>query len=1014
MDETYTPAVSECPSCASQNSDGARFCSSCGSPVVAPSASVRKTVTVVFCDLVGSTAMGDGADPEVLRGQMAQYHRQLKTILELHGGTVEKFIGDAAMAVFGLPSAHEDDALRALRAAVEMRSAVGTLGFEVRIGINTGEVVAGEGETLVTGDAVNIAARLEQAARAGEILVGELTERLVRDAVRTDRLEPLVVKGKAAPVTAYRVLEVDPHLLPVRRADAPFVGREHELEQLRAALYAAVTGQQPQLATIVGPPGIGKSRLVRELIDTARARIVAGRCLAYGQGITYWPLQEIVEQIGDVRAAMGDGDDSLLAAARIDAFVGVGAASSDEIAWGFRKLFEAVAQTQPLIVVVDDIHWAEPTLLDLLEYLADFSRDAALLILCTARPELLDNRPSWNGPRPNAVLISLEPLPTAQVEMLVEQLGKLQPTDRERIIEAAEGNPLFLEQLVAMSAEHAEGGPLEIPPTIQALLAARIDRLAAGERSVVERAAVEGRMFHRGSVRELMPEAARPEVGRTLLSLVRRQFIHPDQAQLPGDDAFRFDHVLIRDAAYESLPKQLRADLHERFARWLEDRLGPTGADEILGYHLEQAFQYRSQLQLPLGDLGERAAAKLGAAGLAAAARGDVRAQVNLLERAAALLPAAAASRRAILADLGEAFAKSGNEDRAIECLREAETLAENAADVHTEWLARLGRVPIEVMRDPQGAAESLLSHANAAIAALPDDHEVAARAWRMIGSAHDYRGQMLEEHRANQTAWQHARQTGDVMLETEIVRNSGAPIAFGPVPVDEGLLWVSEVLERAPNAAFFEGWSQHMFGHLRARLGEFEAAREAIEAWRTHLRELGQESVYHQLVGCLWDVCSLAEDWVFAERALREADESFGRSGDKGHRSAVAPMLGEALFRQGKLDEAERYSLLSEELSATDDVAAQALWRGVRAKVLAARGQVEPALGLAKEAVAILTETDFLDWHAQACLDLASLLREAGDRDAARAAAGEAVALYTRRGNLVGIARAQASLASA
>ena len=248
---------------------------------------MRKTVTVVFCDLVGSTAMGDGADPEVLRGQMAQYHRQLKTILELHGGTVEKFIGDAAMAVFGLPSAHEDDALRALRAAVEMRSAVGTLGFEVRIGINTGEVVAGEGETLVTGDAVNIAARLEQAARTGEILVGQLTERLVRDAVRTDRLEPLVVKGKAEPVTAYRVLEVDPHLLPVRRADAPFVGREHELEQLRAALDAAVTGQQPQLATIVGPPGIGKSRLVRELIDTTRARIVAGRCLAYGQGITY-------------------------------------------------------------------------------------------------------------------------------------------------------------------------------------------------------------------------------------------------------------------------------------------------------------------------------------------------------------------------------------------------------------------------------------------------------------------------------------------------------------------------------------------------------------------------------------------------------------------------------------------------------------------------------------------------------------------------------------------------------
>ncbi len=432
----------ECPSCGKGNPEGARFCNGCGAPLAVAPAGVRKTVTILFCDMVGSTALADGSDPEVLGGQMALYHAELRKILERHGGTVEKFIGDAAMAVFGLPSAHEDDALRAIRAAFEITHAVGALGFEVRTGINTGQVVAGEGETLVTGDAVNGAARLEQSAAAGEVLIGELTERLARGAIRSEPVEPLHVKGKATPVAAHRLLSIETAAEAVaRRYDAPFVGRSNEIAALKRVLSTAVERSKPQLATIVGPPGIGKSRLVRELVASSAARVVLGRCLSYGQGITYWPLQEIAAQIGDLNVALGVGQEAELAAERLAAAWNETAATPDEIAWGFRRLFESLAQVEPLIIVLDDIHWAEPTLLDLIEYLADFARDAPILILCTSRAELMDSRPAWITPRANATLLTLEPLDREQVDTLVDQLDDLPASIRKRIIEFGRRQP---------------------------------------------------------------------------------------------------------------------------------------------------------------------------------------------------------------------------------------------------------------------------------------------------------------------------------------------------------------------------------------------------------------------------------------------------------------------------------------------------------------------------------------------------------------------------------------------
>jgi hypothetical protein len=419
---------------------------------------------------VGSTSLGDHADPEVLRDLMSRYHGELRAILERHGGTVEKFVGDAAMAVFGIPQAHEDDALRALRAASEIHHAVERLRLEVRTGINTGEVVAAAGETLVTGDAVNVAARLEQAATAGEVLIGEGTHALAGDAIRAEAIEPLALKGKAEPVRAYRLLEVLPDVPAFTRPiGGPFVGRRGELTTLEMTLARAIGDRSPQLATIVGPPGIGKSRLARELVQRADARVLVGRCLSYGEGITYWPLAEVVSQLGEVRSALETEAEGELAASRIEAALGAAAsaASSEEIAWGFRRLFEALAARRSLIVVVDDIHWAEPTLLDLIEYVGAFASDAPLLLLCMARPDLFEVRPTWAAPKPNATVVTLEPLEREQTEVLVEELRDLSETTRGRIVEAAEGNPLFVEQLVAMQAE-VEDGELAIPPTIQA------------------------------------------------------------------------------------------------------------------------------------------------------------------------------------------------------------------------------------------------------------------------------------------------------------------------------------------------------------------------------------------------------------------------------------------------------------------------------------------------------------------------------------------------------------------
>ncbi|HET7515651.1 MAG TPA: adenylate/guanylate cyclase domain-containing protein, partial [Gaiella sp.] len=533
-----------CATCGRESPDDFGFCPGCGASLGAAPREFRKVVTVLFCDLAGSTAMGERSDPEALRALMNRYYDTARGVLERHGGTVEKFVGDAVMAVFGIPVASEDDALRATRAAVELRDVVHELGLHARIGVNTGAVVAGEGETLVTGDAVNVAARLEQAAGEGEILLGEDTLRLVRDAVTADGLE-LTLKGKSEPVPAYRLRTLDVQAVGVaRRLERPMVGRERERARLRADFDDVVATRSCRLFTLIGPAGIGKSRLVADFLEHVgdHATVAGGRALSYGEGITYWPLVEMLVQLGI------EPSEALRS-------------SPAETQLATRALLEERAVERPLVLVVDDLHWAEEPMLDLIGHVVDWSRAAPILVLCVARPELLDIRPGWGGGKLNATSILLEPLPDSEARRLADGLlldVELDVETRARILATADGNPLFLEEMAALARE--ADGTVDVPPTIRALLQARLDALNDDERVVVERGAVEGQIFHRAAVTALAPASPRVDVPHQLLSLVRKEVVRPDQAVIAGDDAFRFRHLLIRDTAYEGLPKAVRAE----------------------------------------------------------------------------------------------------------------------------------------------------------------------------------------------------------------------------------------------------------------------------------------------------------------------------------------------------------------------------------------------------------------------------------------------------------------------
>jgi class 3 adenylate cyclase len=1008
----------KCTACGGSCPDDALFCPRCGSRLVsAPAPSEqRKTVTALFCDVTGSTALGERLDPESLRRVLARFFDVARGVVEGHGGTIEKFIGDAVMAIFGVPLVHEDDALRAVRAAADLQLAIGPLNAElerqvgvslqVRIGVNTGEVVTGTAERLATGDAVNVAARLEQLAAPGEVLVGEETVRLVRDAVTVEPVGHVELKGKAEPVLAFRLVAVDPSApATARRLDAPLVGRSEELETLRGAFSRMVREQSCVLFTLLGAAGVGKSRLVEELVSGLQAIVLRGRCLSYGEGITYFPVVDIVrsllkEDLAEVRQLL-DGDRAV--AAGLEALEGVegGAASSADIALSVRKVIEAAAAVRPVVVVFEDLHWGEPTLFDLVEHVADLSRSAAVLLLCVGRPELMERRPGWGGGRLNASTLLLEPLADAEAEALIDSVLErgtdLDGALRAKVRRAAAGNPLFVEEMVRYLSEAGEAGG-DVPPTIQALLAARLDQLEAGERSVLERGSVEGQSFHRRAVEALSPED--PELPSRLVGLVRKDLLRPDRALLPGDDAFRFRHLLIRDAAYEGLPKATRADLHARFAAWLaKEAPDLPELDEILGYHLEMAVRYRAALGA-LDEASQALAAEgaryLESAGRRAWDRGDEAATLNLLSRASALRP----DERDVALELAiaEAEAHSGDFAKGATRASAAAEAAARAGDEAGELVARVVSLQLKMHTEAEAALRELP-------AAIERARPVLERAGDELALTYLFSAEFERLHYA--CRWDtalpaaegilhHARLAGHAGRVRMGLAMSAAAAVHGSMPVPEALALLDSLAAQSP---FYEPGNDLHRTELLAWAGHFDEGREAVERAAAGFAELGAASIAAVCGMGRWEIESVAGEHARAESVIRRTCEQFEEQGERSWLSTAACNLAASLYRLDRLEEAELWARRGMELGASDDIATQSEGRIILGMLAARRGAHDQALELAEAGVQLLEPVESPHYRGKAMLSLAEIHHLAGRRSAAEAAAAEAIAQFSLKG---------------
>jgi class 3 adenylate cyclase/tetratricopeptide (TPR) repeat protein len=929
---------------------------------------MRKTVTVVFCDLAGSTALGEASDPEVLETSLRRYFERMHAIVEQYGGTVEKFIGDAVVAVFGVPLAHEDDALRALRAAAEMRDALPALGFRGRIGVNTGEIFTSTHGTLVTGDAVNVAARLEQAAEPGEVLIGASTRALVGAAAEAEELEPLALKGKSEPVPAFRLLAVGE--AAARSHDSLFVGRTGELAVLREAWGRAVLAGSCELVTVVGEPGVGKSRLVDEALEAIDVPVVWARCLPYDEQITYWPVIEVIKQLGALPS-------DPFAAAAIGSLLGESkqGSSAEEIAWAFRKL---LAEQAPLVVVFDDIQWGAETFLDLVEHVALLSAGAPLLIVCMARLELLDRRPAW------PVGVRLQPLDDEAVAALIG--ARVAEGLRDRIAKAAAGNPLFVTEMLAMAGER--GDEVEVPPTLRALLAARLDQLDPSERRIMERGSVEGEVFHRGAVQTLTPEE--PHITPRLAGLVRRELIRPHPAQLSGEDGFRFRHLLIRDAAYEALPKAVRADLHERFAAWLEqhgDEL--VELDEILGYHLEQAARYLAELGQDGRELALAAGDRLGAAGRGGFWRGDSRSATGLLERALSLTRPYRLDLR-----LEVALAEALYWTDVAGAIAVADTAAERASAAGDTAGAALGRTVGSMMRlsGGQGSPDDLERLAREALPLLEaaGDDDGLALVWDALGVVANIRSRFEDWAEALEQASRHARRAGRGPVGALF---PGVPLVLGPRPASEALARLDAFIAEQARPVAHPG-DLLLRGMLLAMLDRLEEAWAVVVPANDRACELG----FPTWGTWLGEIAFVEGDHEAAATYLRDACDALEATGNTSTLSTYAPKLGRALCALGRLDEAELLAQRGRELGDPEDVSTQQGWRQAQALVRSARGHHAEAELLAREAVDLSLRSDSLGYQGDALRDLAEVLEAAGRREEAAAALREALERYERK----------------
>jgi class 3 adenylate cyclase/tetratricopeptide (TPR) repeat protein len=994
--------------------------------------------------------LGERIDPESMRNLMTRYFDVMREVIEFHGGVLEKFIGDAVMAVFGVPIVHEDDALRAVRAAIGIRDRLAALDDQIhaergatvewRMGINSGEVVAGDsaaGHRIVTGDAVNVAARLETAAAPGEILIGADTQRLVRESITAEPIDPLTVKGKADPVPAFRLLAVtggsSRHIRPL---EAPLVGRQRPLLALNQAFREVAEERVCHLFTILGVAGVGKSRLVDEFLVSLgdQATVAYGRCLSYGHGITYRPIAEAVRaaagltetDASDVaRSAVAEVLAAEPDAERTSAIVGglfgldTGVSAPDEAFAAVRTFFEAVARRRPLVLVFDDVHWGEPTFLDLVEHLADWTRDAPILLVCMARSELLESRPTWGGGKRWVTTIQLEPLSGDESEELVASLlgrAELPQALGARIAQAAEGNPLFVEELLGMLIDDgflvrdhdnwtSTGDPsrLKVPPTIHALLQARLDGLGSEERTVIERAAIEGKVFHRGAVTELAPEGIRGHIRERLASLMRMELVRPERPEFAGEEAYRFRHLLIRDAAYQALAKQTRSELHERFAAWLEgaakDRLPEF--EEIMAYHLEQAYRYRMELgpvDAHTRELAERAGTLFAAAGERAFERGDMPAAVDLLTRASDLLPADSARRRLMIPAFGEALYYLGEGRQADAVLTGGVESAVRAGDERAAARAAVVRLDVRASIDATEVSADLPEAERLEEVLLGLGDEVGAlRAGTAIAQHLFFIGRAGEAEVRYRELLDRARRAN--VPYGRAIRYMPGALYFGPKPVPEAIAGIEEVIRLAPTPRQGALALRHL-GGLRAMQGDFAGGRELLQKAKRAAEDLGDRIAFAVTDGHFGGPLEmLAGNYETAVTLMRTSYEQLTATGDRAFASTVAAWLAAALMETGDDGEAWRFATIARESTASDDLSSQVDGRRVQARLLSRRGDQVAAEALAREAVTMASASDYLEHQANARFDLAHVLHEAGRSADAVEAARAALELYERKG---------------
>jgi predicted ATPase/class 3 adenylate cyclase len=955
----------------------------------------RKLATVLFVDLVDSTALVAGADPEVVRRRVQTYFERVSHCVTTHGGIVEKFAGDAVMAAFGIPQAHEDDAERAVRAGLAMLDSVHELELEARIGIESGEVVADESDsTFATGEAVNVAARLQQAAEPGQVLLGPGAHRLTLGRVEVEDLGPVELKGLEREIWAWRALSGRSE--EVREThQAPLVGRDAELDLLQNTYDRALRDRRAHLFTIFGDAGVGKSRLAREFSQAMEgATVLSGRSLPYGEGVTYWPLAEMVK----CAAGIVDDDPLDVAIEKLRAFcedevvadlLGLASGvleavqaerSQQEIAWAAREWAQRVAQEQPLVLVFEDIHWAEEPLLELIEHLVTWVREAPLLVITLARPELLDIRPAWGGGRVRATSIELEPLGPSESEELLDALGgTLDPSDRQALLAKTEGNPLFVEETVRMLAEEGSSeGIGRIPDTLQALIAARIDRLAPEAKALLQRAAVIGRVFWEGALERLSPELDSLE--ESLDDLRLREFVlDEERSSIRGEKAYKFKHVLIREVAYSGLSKSARAEHHARFAEWLKERAGEELL-EIRAFHLDRATALLAELDgaAPL-ELQREAAEALTEAGLRAFAREANRTGRQHFVRALELEPTL---RRRYLA----ARAADRLSDLPVVSREMEEVLAAAIAegDGWTQGRALVTLAEAAVLREADvSAAEQMID--NALEVLEPDDHNGRYRALRARATIAWMRGDLAKEEQVMLEALELARASEHKGFESEAA-DELASVYLARLEFDraEPLIEQAILLAEESGSAVSRGRALRFAGQLHLYRRELDDAEAALEAAREHLAEAGAAWMLGRTLNFAGWTARHKGELEKAERLFRDSIRILAPLEDRATLCETQRSLAELLLSQGRIDEAERLALAARETVGPHDVTSLATTTMSLGLVRAAQGRDEEAEELLRQAYDTLAPTEHRKHQCELLEALVQFLRERGRDDEA------------------------------